>query len=275
LTTGTVGRAGASLIAGVVTLGSTADAARAQDKSACATAYVSAQVERRQGHLKASRQQLLVCSQPSCSVLQGECAKWLSDVEAALPSVVFEATGPAGSDISDVQVTCDGAPLLSHLDGSAASMDPGVHRCRFESGGAVREQQSLLHEGEQRRPWRVSFAQAADGTAGQAAHAPAWAWTLGAVGVAAIGVGSYFELHGFAQKSDLSQCRGTCQQSAVDAAHTSFVVGDVTIGVGLAAVAVAAIVVFALPHRSAPSTSAWLGVRPRVSPNGARLEWAF
>jgi hypothetical protein len=266
----------------LLVLASSPGVARAQDKVACASAYEGAQLERRQGHLRASRQQLLVCSQPACTVLQKECVNWLSEVEAALPSVVVEATGPDGRDTVDVEVTCDGAPLVSRLDGRALPMDPGMHRCRFETAGAVREDQIVLHEGEQGRPWRVSFAPPEGATPAPLAPAPGpseaspipvWAWVLGGLGVAAVGVGAGFEVHGFTQKSDLDACKGSCQQSAVDATHASFVTGDVTIGAGLAVIAIATVFVLVRPH-GVPS-DAWILLPPSAGTAGALLGGRF
>jgi hypothetical protein len=274
------GGAVAGALATILAVVSSPGIVRAQDKVACAAAYEKAQTERQQGHLRASHEQLRVCSQAACSVLQKECITWLGEVEAALPSVVVEATGPDARDALDVQVACDGAPLLSRLDGKAVSIDPGLHSCRFEMGGAVREEQIVLHEGERNRPWRISFGPAVTHTDPVApedsAHGspiPVWAWVLGGVGVVAIGVGASFEVHGLAEKKDLDQCKGNCQQSAVDATHASFVTGDVAIGIGFAAVAVAAIVVLTHPH-GAPADAS-LRLRPFAGVGGAMWEGRF
>ncbi|MEJ7729211.1 MAG: hypothetical protein WKG00_08345 [Polyangiaceae bacterium] len=74
--------------------------AAAQDATnACVDAHVAAQRLRRDGKLRAAREQLVSCARTSCpQVLVRECAAWLSEVEATIPSVLFEATDEAGRD---------------------------------------------------------------------------------------------------------------------------------------------------------------------------------
>ena len=198
-----------------------------------------------------------------------------------MPSVVVQAVGADGRDTLDVAVTCDGVRLAERLDGRAMPMDPGLHSCRFEMSAAVREEQIVLREGEQRKPWRISFAPPADAKpeavpAAPAGPIPPAAWVLGGVGLAAIGVGTVFEIHGFSQKSDLDRCRPACARSSVDATRASFIVGDVAIGVGLVSVAAGALLALSRRPPVAEPPRARLDVTPYVGQGaGLRFEGAF
>src|SRR5579883_734779 len=91
--------------------------ADAPDKAACAASYEQAQRLRRDRKLVLSREALLVCLQDSCpALLRADCATWLKEVEASLPTVVFEAQGADGAFLADVTVSSGGVVLASRLD---------------------------------------------------------------------------------------------------------------------------------------------------------------
>jgi hypothetical protein len=265
--------------------------AGAEDKKACANAYVQAQVQRQKGHLKASRGLLLVCASECSADLRTDCASWLREVEAALPSIVVEAVGPDGKETADVRVTCDGVELYAKLDGRAIPMDPGPHTCRAEMlGEPAKEEQLLVPEGEQHRPWRVSFKHPAasrrpatkppdtgaspapsPSTPGQSTplDIPLSVLVVGGLGAIATTVGIALEVSGLSQHSALDRCKGSCAPSAVNSDRTTFQVGDVTLGIGLASLAAAAVLFFTRPSAAASTTArgAWLLIDPH--PGGA------
>src|SRR5262245_9137461 len=62
------------------------------DTRKCSDAYVRGQEARIEEKLRVARDQLLTCAQRTCpSFMQAECAKWLTEVEAALPTIVIDA----------------------------------------------------------------------------------------------------------------------------------------------------------------------------------------
>jgi hypothetical protein len=254
--------------------------ARAEDKKACATAYVQSQVQRHAGHLIASREQLIVCSNECANTLRDDCAGWLHEVEAALPSVVIEAFGPDGHEAIDVRVSCDGTPIASRLTGHALPMDPGPHTCHAEMAGASPFDGPLIvHEGEQHRLWRITFTRSSEtappggvsafrstpvpavitaprpsaestparSSTSNARPIPASVWALGAVGVVATGVGVAFEASGLVQHSQLDRCKPSCLPSAVTSDKTTFGVGDVAVGIGIVSLAAAVVVLLLRP----------------------------
>lgn len=165
----------------------------------CLSTNGKAQSLRAERKLREAREQLKVCSQPSCpSAVQRDCSQWLRDVEAALPTLSFAAKDANGSDLTKVRVLVDGHVLLEELDGSAIPLDPGKHSFTFEHEGAPSVTQELLvNEGDKARKIDVRF----DGGKGKTDGAPeesgkpnasggskysAVPFVLGGVGVAAM-----------------------------------------------------------------------------------------
>lgn len=234
----------------------------AQDKVACAAAYEKVQIDRRDGHLRAAHENAALCSRASCpAVLQRDCLVWLRELEATLPSVVIEATGPNGRETLDVRVTCDGALLAERLDGRAMSIDPGPHTCRFETAGATMTDSIVLHEGDQHRRWRVAFPVSAPPPPSRPEPAPhrqrvpIAAYVLGGLGLAAVGAGTYFEIHGWNGKSELDACRPDCTRDLLDRTRADFIIGDIAIGVGVVAIGAALWFAFLRSDRDAARTS--------------------
>jgi hypothetical protein len=136
----------------------------ADDKQVCTDAYGQAQTLRDAHKLTEAREQLRVCARAECpGFIAKDCAAWLKDVEPRIPSVVLIAKNAAGSDLVDVKVTVDGAPLATKLDGLAVDVDPGAHTFAFEAPDGRVEQKVVITEGGKAQ--RVSVAFGAPGTA--------------------------------------------------------------------------------------------------------------
>jgi hypothetical protein len=128
-----------------------APSARADDaKKQCTAAYDQAQSLRDAHKLREAREQLRICSQPSCTAfIAKDCTEWLDEVERSLPTVVLSAKDGAGRDLLQVRVSVDGQPLVQALDGKAVPVDAGPHTFRFEQAdGASATQQILVKEGD-------------------------------------------------------------------------------------------------------------------------------
>lgn len=222
-------------------------------KVRCATAYEQAQRTRKEGQLLASREHLLVCADEACpAILRSECVKWLGEVELATPTVIVVAEDATGAEIVDVAVSIDGEKVLDRLDGRALPVDPGVHVFRLErASGEVVEQKVLVREGEKRRPVSVKLPTIARKTSAHPSRPiPTATWVLGGAGIVGLGAFAAFQVAGRSDKSELEACTPRCDPRDVDSVRRTFVYGDIALGVGLAALAGAAIVWIAQP--SAP-----------------------
>src|SRR5580658_1231325 len=62
--------------------------------------------------LREARGQLLVCASASCPAdVRNECVRRVDPVNAAIPTIIFEAKDAAGNDMSAVTITMHGHPL--------------------------------------------------------------------------------------------------------------------------------------------------------------------
>src|SRR5580658_80361 len=145
-----------TLAAATLGLVSRAEAASPSTAECLAAADSSIQL-RDQHQLRAARTQMLVCASPSCpSAIQTECLRRVDQINAAVPTVVFEAKDPAGNDLTNIKVDIDGQPLVDRLDGSAVALDPGEHHFHFTAPGGVGADKTIvIHESEKDRHERV------------------------------------------------------------------------------------------------------------------------
>ena len=253
------------LCLGTATRASRADAAE-PTKEECLDSYKKNQQLRREGALRESIKQLLVCARDPCpSVLQPDCIEWLRDASARLPSIVVKAHAGAASDLTDVSVTFDGAPLAALLDGRAIEVDPGAHMLVFTRPGArAVEKKLLLVEGEKGRVVDVDFTRPAvliahaplpldPGTNAPLRPVPWTFYALGGLGVAALGVGATFGTIGLGGRSDLRSCAGPRCPDDKDAVARKFLVADIAFAVGAVAIVAATIVYLTRPSTRAPA----------------------
>jgi hypothetical protein len=230
------------------------------------------------------------------AVVVAHCARWLEDVDAAIPTVVIKARA-GGADVTNVSVSVDGTKVVDALDGQALPIEPGSHLLRYVRAGAsatVVEERVLVVAGEKNRLLLVDFASveaprsappAPVASSSGAPDAPRasvspFAWVFGGVASAAAGSFAYFGATG---KSDLDSlratCAGHCDNAGVSAAWNKLIVADVSLGVGVVSLG-AAVWLFLSPRRSMESEAGRtaeaspLVVTPAlVGPRGVSLGW--
>jgi hypothetical protein len=268
--------------------------ALADDKLACNTAYDQTQTLRRDGKLQAARVEALVCLRDVCAdFVRADCTRWLGEIEAAQPSVVFEVQDTKGNSTSAVRVSLDGQPWLNDLDGKSRPIDPGQHAFRFELDGATPIEQTVqIVEGDRNRKFAVSFApKSAPVDIPKPAPPPAsadrgprvWPWILGASGIVASGVAIGLGAGSAKQSSAWhALCPGgTCPSSlskedtaAVTSessrAQTLGVLGGVLGGLGAATIGVSIYGIASAPKKAAGAEAHLL-----LSPAGARWQGTF
>ena len=251
---------------------------------ACIAASTNGQLLRKQGKLLASRDELIACSRDACpAIVRSHCARWLSEVEAAIPSIVVRAEDASGDDALGARVTVDDRP--GKLDGQPVRLDPGAHAVVITNDrGGRKEEHVLLVEGDASR--RVTLRFPADATA--AAHTPtpavarssseprartlripAGVWILGGAGVLALGAATYFGLAANAQLNGLQSCTPHCLDSQTQTGRTDALLFYVSFGVGGAAVVGALVWALAFPTHAAPTPSARVDLVPLGGSAGA------
>jgi hypothetical protein len=243
-------------------------------------------------HLRTERNQLLTCAAMSCpDDIRKECLRRVEDVNAAMPTIVFEAKDAAGNDLSAVKVTMDGEVLAERLEGTALSIDPGQHTFVFETTGqlalmkrfVIRESQKDRREavifgrppatpfistqpGEQSLFSPPSSGETNDGLGTQKVLGVAAA----GVGVVGLAIGSAFGLAAMSKKNEAEAvCPTQCPtQSGVSDWNDAKSEGNVSTAlfiVGGVALAGAAVLWF-----TAPSSNA--GARVGLGPGGLAAE---
>jgi hypothetical protein len=222
--------------------------------------------------LREAREQLLVCAARSCpGEIRAQCERHLVEVNASIPTIVFEAKNAAGNDLSAVKVSMDGRPLADRLEGTPIALDPGSHSFHFESPGLPPVDKSfVLHQGEKERRERIAFVSPAVAAGGQEPptisrtetpvapgprETPSSSWsalkTVGLVtagaGIVGIGIGTVFGLVATSDKSS-AHCdsNGYCDagplheaRNHADASTAGLVAGGVLLAAGVTLVLVA------------------------------------
>jgi hypothetical protein len=229
------------------------------NKSQCIAAHEGAQAARTSRKLLDARTGFVTCSHEACpEMIRDDCSKGLREVDEALPTVVLSATVD-GKDTTDVSAILDGAPVEGTLDGRAVPIDPGPHVARFErpGSGAV-EVRVVVREGEKNRLVTGVFVVSGGrgpGTTGGLTNAGQFdkqdkpdklalyvPIALAATGVLALGAALFIHVDMTGDASDLHDaCAPRCPQADRDALSDQLVLRNVALGIGLGALAVAAV----------------------------------
>ena len=243
------------------------NAAKGDDKIDCITAFDDAQRLRDEGKFVNARGRALVCVRNACpAVLRADCATWLANIEASLPTVTLSATDREGHDLSAVDVEVDGVLRTEALEGKAIAVDPGPHVFRFVAKDRPpSEVRVILHQGERNRQVSAVL-DAAAGAAVPMASATSepgptsssrpvlmTGYITAGAGLLLLGGASYAWISGSNALSDLRSSCGktsTCSQGQVDDVRNRYIIGDTAGPLGGIAVALGAYLVLFGSHRS-------------------------
>jgi hypothetical protein len=201
------------------------------------------------GKLREARKQFVVCAADNCQpkALRIDCARWLEEVEASLPTVVFGAKDARGADLFDLSVTVDGEKVSGHESGKAFPFDPGPHVVRFEqANGTTVEEKILLRAGERNRPIIAKFGAKKEDPKPppppppQEQSIPTSTIVLGVLGLGAMGSFTFFAVTGSQEKENLKgTCGSRCSDDQISTLKTRYIVADVSLGVGIVALGLA------------------------------------
>jgi hypothetical protein len=233
----------------------------APDKAACVSSHEEAQRLRKEGKLREAHDKLLVCAADQCpSLVRGDCARWVGEVEKDLPSIVIKAHDETGSDVTDATLQIDGT--LATLDGSPVVLDPGVHAVKVtRASGAVLEEQVLVRVGEHNRVVDLNFARPVAPETPEKKRPTVIPYVLGGVGVLAFGSFAYFGLHARSRLNSLrDDCAPHCDPAERPSIQRELVVADVSLAISVVSLGVGAYLYFSAPKASAPTAS--VGVSP-------------
>jgi hypothetical protein len=220
----------------------------------CLSAYDDFQDRRDKGDLLGARAALGQCGASECpAVIQRDCIESLKELVARIPTIIPVARDEQKHDLVDVEVTVEGKVTKRSLDGREIEINPGLHRLRFTSAGRrPAEIDVLVREREKGRPVEVQLEpvtppaeprpspEAVPAPAKKAASVPLATYVLGGIGVAALGTASGFGLAGFSARADADRCKPNCTERDVDTVNQRFLAADISLGVGLIALAAAA-----------------------------------
>lgn len=242
-------------------------AARADPVDVCVDHAEKAQVLRDEGKFRRARQELLACTESSCpAAVRTDCGRWLSEVEAATPTVVVRAHDAAARDVGILRVRVNGESRPDYLDGRAFALDPGPQRLALDHAAGVVEVEIVVREGERARVLDVLVPARPVATERSAPRkerpAPTTTWLLGAASLVATGAGVGLWAVGRGEWGDLrAGCGATssCASSDVDSSRAKLVVGDVLVAVGVVAAGAAIWTYLVRPEE--PRAAARAGLR--------------
>jgi hypothetical protein len=213
----------------------------------CLAATESALTLRKDDQLRAARGQLLICSAASCPVdIRTECLRGIETLNAAIPTVVFSVRTADGVEQSEVKVTMDDDVVADRLRGDALSLEPGIHKFRFElAGHPPRVESIILHTAEKNRPISVVLEDAARtppvespkpralpaATSHRGAAQRTAGFVVGGAGIAALVVGGIFgglTIAAWNDANNLCRAHTGCSTAALDDGQNAVTYGAVS-----------------------------------------------
>jgi hypothetical protein len=251
------------LLGALAALAASAPALALADDEACLAAHADGQRARKQGQLIQARRNLLVCAAAGCpSLVTADCATWVAEVERDIPSLLPVLRDADGRELVEVHVSVDGRPARDRIDGVPIEVDPGPHRVRLETSDAAVDVEVVARAGEKNRVVSAQLPRAA----ASSDDLRTAAWVTGGVGVGALALFGALAIAGQVRYDELDACRPRCAEEDEEGVATTFLIADLSLGVGLAAVG-AAVVLFVV---SAPGDEATaIRVTPAIGPQGA------
>jgi hypothetical protein len=221
---------------------------RGKEPNPCLTAPVEGQQLQKAGKLIEARDRYATCSLNTCPAeVVEDCMRWVRLVDDALPSLVTAARDAGGRDLADVRVSVDGKPPAD-VSPRAIRLDPGPHRFVFQrAGSADVAQDVIVREGEKNRQVVATFGVPPSAETPAAPPpprsterpVPMSAWLVGGVGAVALVGFATFATLGVMDRAT-NHCDTGCPADQKSAVDTKFVIADVSLGVGVVALAVAA-----------------------------------
>jgi hypothetical protein len=226
----------------------------------CLEAHRNAQELKQSGKFLEAQSHLVVCSSATCpGVVISDCGSWIGDLEQMTPSMIFEIRAN-GKEAPDAKVFVDDKPVtdMSH----AVKVNPGRHAIRVELPPFPPHEETLtLPEGQRMRLVAVDFRSKAPEAAPLTPEpippareperpTPFIVYPLVGLGVAGLASFGVFSYLGRQKQTDLEEtCAPLCTDAELEPMQKLYLIGDISAGVGAAALVTSAIVYFTRPEK--------------------------
>jgi hypothetical protein len=265
-----------ALIGGSLHARGAAAQAALPNRAECLDAHRNAQELKQSAKLVEAQEHLSVCSSSSCpGAIISDCGNWIAELEQTTPSMVFEIRVD-GKEALDATVLVDGQPVADRAH--ALKVNPGRHAVRVELPPfQPREEDVVLPEGQRMRLISIEFknerrepAPVANVPLQPVARetirpTPGLVYPLLGLGIAgAAGFGAFTFLGKSEQNQLEDECAPHCADADLKDMKRWYTFGDISAGVGVAALLGATIVYFTRPSREVDRAAAGLafGVGP-------------
>ncbi len=277
----------ALVLAGLLLQSGHASAQEPSSSSAaeCARAYEDGQELRKSGRLLSARAALQSCARDECpGFIRSDCATWYGELQSEIPTLVFAARSQ-GRDVPEVRVSVGERLLTSRIDGREVELDPGEYDFQFIAPEMrPLRQHFVIARGERNRLIQVqlesSRARVPEPERPPLPPAPARSLLVPGIfaGVGGLGVVGFAALGAWGRASEdelESTCSPQCAQSQVSSVRTKYALADVSLGVGVASLGLAAYFALAGDSTEAPLRAAGLAVVARPGGAGFAYGGAF
>lgn len=209
------------------------------------------------GQLVQARSALATCESASCGeAIRHRCMLRSELIVEDTPTIVLSVTDDDDAPVDGVRVSVDRVLVASRIDGLAIPVEPGVHDFTFYKGDTVIATKRLvILQGQRNRVIAVrvppegghaSGAGVADAgrlrvtrTAApvhRGSFVPSYL-VLG-VGVTGLAGAAVLTTWGRGDNDRLAECSPGCPQASVDHIHRLYLGADISLGVGITAIAV-------------------------------------
>ena len=249
-------------------LASPARAQKTRTIDECIAASEKAQVDRTAGQLRSARDAAHRCLDTRCPApIRKDCDAWATELERAIPTILYRVRDARDADVIASTISVDGVPVPNALDGRAHEIDPGAHEVEARAAGFETSRvRVVIEEGVRPRTIELRLSGVDPSMAPRVAvvarpfetRRPTTATWIATGTLAAVALGGLVMFAGVGLSADADfralekRCNDGCSRDDTDSVRTRFQVADVALGVGLVALAAAA-VVYILGPRTGPT----------------------
>ena len=255
------------------------------DQRACLTAHSKAQTLKKETRFLEAQEQLFICSSATCpGPVIADCGRWLEELDRRTPSLAFSVRLD-NVESQEARVVLDGKVVADRS--GITKVDPGRHVVRVELPPfEPREEVVFARDGAGTQVVRFAFETEKPGLEPSPAplaaqpseppQRPVPTVVYPLLGLSVAGVASFgvFAWIGNERQRELEEeCEPSCTDDEVQPMKNSYMIGDVSLAIGVASLVSAGIIYLARPTKPATQTEpGWsLQVQPVVGKKQSSL----